>query len=217
MRGRIQSILVVALWAVAAMACSFLSGAVSSVAKTAAPALGDMATAAAISATELPSRSTAAPEVHPNIDLPADTVPYRYGQIYAIGQAVKDDKTEVIVRVDDVRFDSASGGLDSGETWCVITVTLGNAGAEPYTVSSVGSFGVSSKSTSRTYGERIIAAITANLISVDNQLDTEVGPGSAYQGILPVALPEAATGLRLKVAPIEYMGSDLSFLFDLGK
>jgi hypothetical protein len=209
--------LVLAALATAAFACSPLSNAISSTAGTAVSAAAATAGAAnAVAGTESPSGGAATVSAVGNVALPSDTVPYEKGKVYSVGQAIKDDATGVIVLVNDVKFNPSLAGLATGQTWCLVTVTLGNAGTASYSSSSIGSLGIKSSSTGQGYTESL-AAILSQVVTPDTQLDQDIAPGKAFQGILPVILPDTATGLVMNFTPIEFMSQGLTFQVNLGK
>ncbi len=214
---------VLAVLATAAFSCSSLSNAISSTAGTAvssaaqtagAPAIG---TAPAVDAgTQSPSAGSATVPAAGNVALPTDTVAYEKGKVYTVGQAIKDDSTGVIFLVNDVKFSASLAGLATGQSWCLVTVTLGNAGTKPYSVSSIGSLGIKSSSSGQTYSESL-SAILSQVVTPETQLDQDMAPGNAFQGVFPAIVPDSATGLVLHFTPIEYIAQGLTFEVNLGK
>ena len=209
--------LVLAALATAAFACSPLSNAISSTAGTAVSAAA--ATVGAPSAqgdTGGSSGASATVSAAGNVALPTDTVSYEKGKVYDVGQAVKDDTTGVIFLINDVKYDASLAGLSAGQTWCLVTVTLGNAGTKPYSVSSIGSLGIKSSSTGQSYTESL-TAILSQVVTTQTQLDQDIAPGKAFQGIFPAIIPDSATGLTINFTPIDYMSEGLTFQVNLGK
>ncbi len=209
---------VLAALAAASFACSSLGSIVSSSASTAVSAVQQTA-GASTGGTEAPSSTSSGPSATAsagNVPVPTDTVAYEKGKVYDVGQAVKDDKTGVVFQVNDVKFDSSLAGLSSGQTWALITITLGNAGTASYSASSIASFGVKSKSTGQSYSESL-SAILSQVVTPETQLDKSIDPGTAFQGILPVIVPDSATGLTVSFTPIEYISESLTFEVNLGK
>lgn len=130
--------------------------------------------------------------------VPTNTVDFQSGQVYQVGQAVKDSNSGVIIEVTGVRFDNTLPGLDSGQTYALIDITLGNSGTQTYSTSSIGSYSVLAKGSGATYGEgHLLDLLAAKIINPDNQLDVDVAPGTAFHGLLPVAMPASETGLEL--------------------
>lgn len=154
-----------------------------------------------------------------SVTLPTNTVDNQSGQVYPIGQAVKDPSTGAVVQVNSIKYDSTLPGLAAGETWALINITIGNVGTETVTYSSIASFYVKSSSTGQTYGESLSALIdlaASNLLNDSNSLDRDVAPNTAYQGILPVKLPASASGLDLFVSSVTTtVGATIGF--SLGK
>jgi hypothetical protein len=210
--------LVLAALATAAFACSPLSNAISSTAGTAVSAAAATAGAASDQGGTGGS-SGASPTVSAagNVALPTDTVPYEKGKVYEVGQAVKDDKTGVIFLVDNVKFDSSLAGLSSGESWALITITLGNAGATSYSTSSIINMWIKSSGTGQQYAPSLSAILSSHVVSTDAPLDQPVDPGKAVQGILPIIVPDTATGLVLYFSPQGSLPPVPVFVVSLGK
>ncbi len=154
-----------------------------------------------------------------NVPLPTDTVDLQAGQVYKVGQAVKDPKDGVIFQVTGMRFDNTLPGLNSGETYLLIDMILGNTSSQTISSSSLGSYLVTAKSDGKTYGEgHILALLAAKAIPSNAGMDVDVAAGTAYHGILPVVLSADATGLVLQFTPLtpgDTMGQP--FRVDLGK
>ena len=153
------------------------------------------------------------------VALPTNTVDNQSGQVYAIGQAVKDPTTGAVVLVNSITYNNSLPGLAAGETWALINITIGNAGTETITYSSIASFYVKSSSTGQTYGmplSALVDLLASNIINSNNSLDQDVAPNTAYQGLLPVKLSASATGLTLVVSPVT-TSAGATIDFSLGK
>jgi len=137
-----------------------------------------------------------------SVPLPTNTVDLQAGQVYKIGQAVKDPQSGAIFEVTGVRTDSSLPGLNAGETYLMVDIILGNAGTQTFTSSSLGSYVVHAKSDGKSYGEgHILELLAAQAIPSNAGVDVDVAPGSAFHGILPVVLATTATGLTITFTP----------------
>ncbi len=165
------------------------------------------------------SSGSGASSSYGNVPLPADTVDLQAGQVYKVGQAVKDPKDGVIFQVTGMHFDNTLPGLGAGETYLMIEMTLGNASSQTFSASSLGSFMVKAKSDGKAYGEgHVLALLAAQAIPSNAGMDVDVAPGTGYHGILPVVISATATGLVLQFTPLtagDTMGQ--TFKVDLGK
>jgi len=152
------------------------------------------------------------------VPVPTDTVDLQAGQVYKLGQAIKDPSSGAIFEVTGVREDSSLPGLDAGETYLMVDIILGNAGSQTFSSSSLGSYVVKAKSDGKAYGEgHILALLAAKAIPSDAGMDVDVAPGSADHGILPVVLSTAATGLTIKFTPALTQTLGNPFTVDLGQ
>jgi hypothetical protein len=153
-----------------------------------------------------------------SVPVPTDTVDLKAGQVYKIGQAVKDPSSEAIFEVIGVRKDSSLPGLSSGETYLMVDILLGNAGTQTFTSSSLGSYVVRAKSDGKVYGEgHILALLAAKAIPSNAGMDVDVAPGTADHGILPVVLSASATGLTITFTPAGSTAMGNPFTVDLGQ
>jgi hypothetical protein len=153
-----------------------------------------------------------------NIPLPTDTVDLQAGQVYKIGQAVKDPQSGTIFEVISVRTDSSLPGLNAGETYLMVEIVLGNTGTETFTSSSLGSYVVKAKSDGKSYGEgHILELLAAQAIPSNAGVDVDVAPGTAYHGILPVVISANATGLTIIFTPAGSTAMGNPFTVDLGR
>jgi hypothetical protein len=153
-----------------------------------------------------------------NVPLPTDTVDLKAGEVYKIGQAIKDPQTGAILEVTGVRPDSSLPGLRSGETYLMVDTILGNAGTQAFTSSSLASYVVKAKSDGKSYGEgHVLELLAAQAIPSNAGMDVDVAPGTAYHGVLPVVLSTNATGLTLKFTPALADSMGRTFIVDLGQ
>jgi hypothetical protein len=153
-----------------------------------------------------------------NVPLPTDTVDLKAGEVYKIGQAIKDPQSGAIFEVNSIKTDNSLPGLKSGETYLMVDITLGNAGTQTVTSSSLASYLVKAKSDGKSYGEgHILELLAAQAIPSNAGMDTDVAPGTAYHGILPVVLATNATGLTLKFTPALADTMGQTFSVDLGQ
>lgn len=130
--------------------------------------------------------------------VPANPLAFTSGQVYQVGQAVVDPATGVIIEVTGVRYDATLPGLDAGQTYALVDITLGNSGTQTFSTSSLGSFSILAKASGKTYTESgLIDLLAAQVLNPNNQLDVDVAPGTAFHGLLPVALPASEIGLEL--------------------
>lgn len=208
--------LVLAALATAAFACSPLSNAISSSAGTAVSAAAATVAAPAENGGGS-SGASATVSAGGNVALPTDTVPHEKGKVYSVGQAVKDDKTGVIFLVDGVKFDSSLAGLTPGQSWALITITLGNAGTVSYSTSTMINMWMKSSSTGQQYAASLTAILSSHVVPMDDPLDQPIDPGKAVQGILPIIVPDTATGLVLHCSIQHDLDPGLSFAVNLGK
>jgi len=152
------------------------------------------------------------------IPMPTDTVDLQSGQVYKIGQAVKDPQSGAIFEVVGVRTDNSLPGLSTGETYLMVDIILGNTGTETFTSSSLASYVVRAKSDGKSYGEgHVLELLAAQAIPSDAGMDVDVNPGSAYHGILPVVLSVSATGLTITFTPAGSTTMGNPFTVDLGQ
>jgi len=152
------------------------------------------------------------------VPVPTNTVDLKAGQVYKIGQAVKDPQSGAIFEVTGVRTDGSLPGLNAGETYLMVDILLGNAGTQTFTSSSLGSYVVKAKSDGKSYGEgHILELLAAQAIPSNAGVDVDVAPGSAYHGILPVVLSTTATGLTIKFTPAGSTAMGNPFTVDLGR
>jgi hypothetical protein len=152
------------------------------------------------------------------VPLPTDTVDLKAGEVYKIGQAIKDPQSGAIFEVTGVRPDSSLPGLKPGETYLMVDIILGNAGTQTVTSSSLASYVVKAKSDGKSYGEgHILELLAAQAIPSNAGVDVDVAPGTAYHGILPVVLSKDATGLTLKFSPALADTIGQPFTVDLGQ
>jgi len=153
-----------------------------------------------------------------SVPLPTDTVDLQAGQIYKIGQAIKDPQSGAIFEVVGVRTDGSLPGLNAGETYLMVEIILGNAGTQTFTSSSLASYVVKAKSDGKSYGEgHILELLAAQAIPSDAGMDVDVNSGSAYHGILPVVLSTTATGLTITFTPAGSTTLGNPFTVDLGQ
>ena len=209
--------LVLAALATAAFACSPLSNAISSTAGTAVSAAAATAGAPSEQGSTGSSGGSATESAGGSVALPTDTVPYEKGKVYDVGQAVKDDKTGVIFLVDSVKFDSSLAGLTPGQSWALITITLGNAGTVSYSTSTMINMWIKSSSTGQQYAASLTAILSSHVVPTDAPLDQPIDPGKAVQGILPIIVPDNATGLVLNCSIQHDLDPSLSFKANLGR
>lgn len=152
------------------------------------------------------------------VPLPTDTVDLKTGEVYKVGQAIKDPATGAIFEVLNVSKNNTWPGLNAGETYLVIDILLGNAGTQTISSSSLGSYLVKAKGSDTAYGlSHILQLLAAQVIDPNAGVDTDVAAGEAYHGILPVAVPADATGLTIRFTPILDSGSGQPFTVDLGQ
>lgn len=153
-----------------------------------------------------------------NVSLPTDTVDLQAGQVYKVGQAIKDPQTGAIFQVTGVRTDSSLPGLSTGETYLMVDIILGNAGTQTFTSSSLGSYVVRAKSDGKSYGEgHVLELIAAQAVPQDGGMDVDVAPGTAHHGLLPVVLSATATGLTITFTPAGATTLGNPFTVDLGR
>jgi len=152
------------------------------------------------------------------VPLPTDTVDLKAGEVYKVGQAIKDPATGVIFEVLKATKNNTWPGLNAGETYVVIDILLGNAGTQTYTSSSLGSYMVKAQGSTKAYGlSHFLQLLAAQVIDPNAGVDVDVASGEAYRGILPVAIPADATGLTLQFTPAltDKMGQPIKV--DLGQ
>jgi len=152
------------------------------------------------------------------VPLPTDTVDFKPGEVYKVGQAIKDPTTGAIFEVLKVSKNNTWPGLNPGETYILIDVLLGNTGSQTYSSSSLGSYMVKAKGSTTAYGlSHILSLLAANVLTNDMGVDLDVAPGEAYHGLLPVAVPADATGLTLQFSPALTDKIGQPFTVDLGQ
>jgi len=152
------------------------------------------------------------------VPLPTDTVDLKAGEVYKIGQAIKDPQSGAIFEVNSIKTDNSLPGLKSGETYLMVDILLGNAGTQTFTSSSLSSYVVNAKSDGKSYGEgHILELLAAQAIPSDAGMDVDVAAGTAYHGVLPVVLATNATGLTLKFTPALADSMGQPFTVDLGQ
>ena len=152
------------------------------------------------------------------VPLPTDTVDLKAGEVYKIGQAIKDPQSGAIFEVNSIKTDNSLPGLNAGETYLMVDILLGNAGTQTFTSSSLGSYVVNAKSDGKSYGEgHILELLAAQAIPSDAGMDVDVAAGTAYHGVLPVVLATNATGLTLKFTPALADTMGQTFTVDLGQ
>ena len=152
------------------------------------------------------------------VPLPTDTVDLKAGEVYKIGQAIKDPQSGAIFEVNGIKTDNSLPGLNAGETYLMVDILLGNAGTQTFTSSSLGSYVVNAKSDGKSYGEgHILELLAAQAIPSDAGMDVDVAAGTAYHGVLPVVLSTNATGLTLKFTPALADTMGQTFTVDLGQ
>ncbi|HTX92232.1 MAG TPA: hypothetical protein VMC09_13550 [Anaerolineales bacterium] len=153
-----------------------------------------------------------------SVPVPTDTVDLKAGQVYKVGQAVKDPQTGAIFEVTGVSTNGSLPGLNAGETYLMVEITLGNAGTQTFSSSSLGSYLVRAKSDGKGYGEgHILALLAAQAIPSNAGMDVDVAPGAAFHGILPVVLSTTATGLTITFTPAGSAALGNPFTVDLGQ
>jgi hypothetical protein len=152
------------------------------------------------------------------VPLPTDTVDLKAGEVYKVGQAIKDPASGAIFEVLSVSKNNTWPGLNAGETYLLVDVLLGNAGSQTYSSSSMLSYIVKAKGSDTAYGlGHILQLLAAQVLDPNSGVDVDVAPGEAYHGVLPVALPADATGLTLKFTPTQGDGIGAPFTVDLGQ
>jgi hypothetical protein len=152
------------------------------------------------------------------VPLPTDTVDLKAGEVYKIGQAIKDPQSGTIFEVTGIRPDSSLPGLSNGEIYLMVDIILGNAGSQAISASSLGSFVVNAKSDGKSYGEgHVLQLLAAQAIPSDAGMDVDVAPGTAYHGVLPIVLAQNATGLTMKFSPLLADNTGSPFTVDLGQ
>jgi len=152
------------------------------------------------------------------VALPTDTVDLKAGEVYKVGQAIKDPASGAIFEVLSVNKNNTWPGLNPGETYLVLDVLIGNAGSQTLTSSSVGSYMVKAKGDNKAYGlGHILQLLAAQVIDPNAGVDVDVAPGEAYHGVLPVTIPADAAGLTLRYAPALANSIGQPFTVDLGQ
>lgn len=183
----------------ATLGCGSVGSLVSSSASTAVSSVAQTASAPGSSTggTQSPASDTSGATAGGTVPIPTSTVAYTKGKVYAVGQAVKDEKSGAIFQVNDVKFDSSISGLAAGQTWCLITITIGNTGTSTFSGAPMTNMWIKSSGTGQQYTASLMAIISSHVVPQDSPLGRDVTPGTAVQGVLPIIVPDTATGLVL--------------------
>jgi hypothetical protein len=164
------------------------------------------------------TRSGSSGTPYGTVPLPTGTVDLKAGQVYKIGQAIKDPQSGAIFEVTGIRPDSSLPGLSAGETYLMVDIILGNSGTQTISASSLGSFVVNAKSDGKSYGEgHVLELLAVQAIPSNAGMDVDVAAGTAYHGVLPVVLSTNATGLTMKFSPLLADTMGQPFTVDLGQ
>jgi hypothetical protein len=150
------------------------------------------------------------------VPLPTNTVDWQKGKVFKVGDAIKDPTSGLIFQVTDVHRDGSLGGLSAGQTWVLADITIGDDGTQPMSVSPAGDFGYcDANGNDAGFGLNVLAAMTNNVITSDNQFNADIQPGTATHGLLPMAGPADATGLVLYFYPVG-ITTDSPFMVSVG-
>ena len=109
-----------------------------------------------------------------SVPLPTDTVDLQSGQVYNVGQAIQDPQSGVIFDVTSAHEDSTLPGLNAGETYALIDITLGNAGTDTVTSSSLTSYVVTAQGSDQTYGESHLFSLTTSDVLTTDKIGANI-------------------------------------------
>ncbi len=134
--------------------------------------------------------------------MPPNVVANERGKVYAVGDAVKEPRTGLVISVTSVRFDDALPGLNQGQTWALINLTLANTSAEPITVRPLGDLGVRSEGDARFLTEPVYAdERLGDRLGMAPMANSDIAPAHAAARLLAVVAPKDAKNLTLWYGP----------------
>jgi hypothetical protein len=219
-RNRFPSVVWLALsaTALAIAACGGSAGATPTSGAAAGPGSATVPspTEAAPAQAALSGSSQASSSGYGLVPLPTNTIDWQKDQVYQIGQAIKDPTSGLIFEVTGVRTDSSVAGLDAGQQWLLADVTIGNTGTDTMTISSAGNFAFrDANGAPAGYDLHLLSAISAKLLTPENQPDVDIQPGTAFHGLYPSMGPVGVTGLRLLFMPVQ-ITSNSPFIVSVG-
>jgi hypothetical protein len=150
------------------------------------------------------------------VPLPTGTADWLKDKVFKVGDAIRDPASGLIYQVTSVRTNRTLGGLDTGQTWLLADITIGNAGTETVSISTVGNFYYRDASGNDPgYGLHLLGALASKILTSDNQLDVDIEPGTAFHGLLPMSGPAGASGLVLYFTPVQ-ITSNSPFMVSVG-
>lgn len=128
--------------------------------------------------------------------------------MYAVGQAIRDPKSGMVLLVNGIRFDATLPGLEAGQAWALIDLTFGNTGDATITVRPLGDLGVRAEGVTTFYTEPPFAdRELGDKAGTTPMANTDIAPGRAVRRLLAVKVPATARNLVLWHAPGLILGT----------
>ncbi len=141
--------------------------------------------------------------------MPTNPVVWQKGQVYKIGQAVKDPKSGLVFLVNQVKFDGGLPGLSTGDEWALVELTLGNVGKQMITVRPLGDLGIKVNGAKSFLTEPVHADLDlGNKAGAEPMVNTDIPPGQAVRCLFTVKVPSAGKDLALWYAQGLILGTN---------